>query len=84
MTEENDGSVLAEIGKNASEVVRISAKTFRGVSLIDARVFCEDDRGRWVPTKKGLCLRPETFARFAGAVADVCKQIGLKPGSEGE
>ena len=84
MAEENTGEVLAEITKNASECVRIQRTEFKGHELIDSRIYFEDDRGEWQPTKKGLCLRPETFARFAGAAVDVCKQLGLSPGSEEE
>ena len=82
MTEQTSGDLLASFEKNATEVVRISRTTFKGHELVDCRVYFENDSGGWQASKKGLCQRPETFARFAGAVVDVCRQLGLTPGSE--
>jgi len=81
---EQDGEVLAEIDKNATEVVRISRTTFKGHDLVDCRVYFENGKGSWLASKKGLCLSPNAFVRFAGAVVDVCKKLGLTPGSEEE
>jgi hypothetical protein len=70
-TESNQG-LLAEIPKNAAEAIRIPTTTYRGMELVDVRVWTipittgEDGR----PTRKGLTLRPETWRELVDAIAN--------------
>jgi len=62
--------VLAEVPKNAREVIRVQRTTFNGVDLLDARVWTVPavPGGDSTPTKKGLTLRPATWQELVGAV----------------
>ena len=55
--------IIAEIGKNSGEVIRVSRTVFHGHDLVDCRVYALDSTGvdEPKPTKKGLSLRPETW-----------------------
>jgi hypothetical protein len=77
--EPQDAELLAEVHKNASEVLRIARKTLEERTVIDCRVYYQNDKGEWRPTKKGICLRPETFAAFANAAQSVVRRLDLKP-----
>jgi hypothetical protein len=66
----HDGTLLATVRKNTREEVRLTRKVFEGHDLLDARVWALSlvpglDA---TPTKKGLCLRPETWRELCGAV----------------
>ena len=63
--------VLAELTKNGRETIRVRRTEYQGHDLLDVRVFtvpvspdCEA-----LPTKKGLCLRPETWRALCSEVA---------------
>jgi len=77
--EPQDAELLAEVHKNANEVLRIARKTLGERTVIDCRVYFQNDKGEWRATKKGICLRPETFAAFADAAQSVVRRLDLKP-----
>jgi hypothetical protein len=58
---------MIEIEKGR-ELIRVQWRDFHGKTCLDARVFYEDDEGAWKPTKKGLCINPETARRVAEAI----------------
>jgi hypothetical protein len=62
--------LIAEVPKNSREVLRVQRTTFNGIGLLDVRVWTvplvPGDEGR--PTKKGLTLRPETWAELVVAL----------------
>jgi hypothetical protein len=74
--------LLAEVVKNATEVVRIRRIHFKGHELIDVRVYYRNAVGEFQPTKRGICLRPEMFAALVQAAQEVLERIGIDPFSE--
>lgn len=72
MSEHTAEQLLAEVPKNATEVVRLQRTTFRGVDLLDARVWTVPaiPGAESKPTKKGLTLRPETWAELTEALRE--------------
>ena len=62
--------ILAEVPKNATEIIRLRHTTFNGIDLLDARVWTlpQVPGGESRPTKKGLTLRPETWAELVDAL----------------
>ena len=64
------GELIAELPKNQREVVRLRRTEYNGVDLVDARVWTVPvvPGGEYTPTKKGLTLRPETWAELLGAL----------------
>lgn len=80
MADRVTGDVIAEVRKNSAEVIRVQHVTFNGVKLLDARVWTVPmaPGGEGKPTKKGLSLRPETWAELVAVV-----EIALE-GADGE
>jgi hypothetical protein len=55
-----DPVILAEIGKNSREAVRIALDEYRGSKLIDIRTVCQwGDVDAFRPTRKGVSLKLE-------------------------
>lgn len=67
--------VIAEIGKNAIERVRVRLTEYAGHRLVDARVYFEGDNGEWVPTKKGLALSPAVARQVAQAIIEASETL---------
>lgn len=65
-----DSDVIAEVRKNASEVILLRRTEFNGIDLLDCRVWTVpvSPDGESKPTRKGLTLRPETWAELIVAV----------------
>ncbi|MDI9582882.1 MAG: transcriptional coactivator p15/PC4 family protein, partial [Acidobacteriota bacterium] len=72
------GELIAELPKNQREVVRLRRTEYNGVDLVDARVWTVPivPGDEYTPTKKGLTLRPETWADLLGAL-----KIALRDGA---
>jgi hypothetical protein len=67
--------IVADIGKNAIERVRVRLTEYAGHRLVDARVYFEGDNGEWVPTKKGLALSPAVARQVAQAIMQASEQL---------
>lgn len=50
--------IIKEIEKNSKEKIRISIDEFRGHKFCSVRVYFEDDKSEWWPTKKGIAIAP--------------------------
>lgn len=75
--------LVAEILKNGRERVRVSLDSYRGIELVDVRVFCpRGDDGEMGPTKAGVALRvallPELHAAIGKAI-EAARADGLLP-----
>ena len=72
--------VIAEVEKNSREVIRIQREVYRGIPLLDLRVWVPaGGYGEELqPTRKGLALRPETWLELLpelqAALADAEEQ----------
>ncbi len=53
--------LIAEMEKNALEVIRVSLTEFHNHRFVDCRVYYQDDQGEWKPTKKGIALNEGTI-----------------------
>ena len=51
---------IAVIRKNANEEIRVSLTKYRGLDLVDARVYA-DNGSEHVATKKGICVHVNTL-----------------------
>jgi len=56
--------------------VRIEANNYRGRDVVDARVWYEAEPGVHKPTKKGLCLQPQTWQEVLDAVHALLEDVG--------
>ncbi len=61
--------LIATIGKNADEEIRVSLREYKGHPFIDIRVYWKPAEGEPGPTKKGVTLNPELFPEFKKAMA---------------
>ena len=71
-------TTVAEIQKNAVEVVRVSLTEFKGHQLVDLRVYFLDDSDEFRPSKKGVCLKPDLLGEVIQALERA--QLELKKG----
>ena len=63
------GEDAIAIRKNASEIVVVEPTEFGGQELLDVRVWVADAHGKAeTRTRKGLCLRPETWKELLAAI----------------
>ena len=60
---------LARVKKNAGEDLVLRWNTWQGETYLDLRVFTRDTSGGpGEPTKKGVCLKPETWEAILPAI----------------
>jgi hypothetical protein len=80
----SQSEVLAEVRKNSFEVVQVRRAVYRRVPLLDVRVWrvsaVPGDSGR--PTRKGIALRPETWAEVLPALAKAVEEDTMEGGRE--
>ena len=74
---------VASIRKNAREELRVSVETFKGVPLVNLRVWFQAEDGDMRPGKQGVALRlellPELRQALERAAAEAERQ-GLMEG----
>ena len=57
--------------KNSRESLVIKQTEFKGVKLVDVRVFYKDENGDLKPTKKGVSVRLEQLDALIKALSEV-------------
>ena len=67
--------MIAELEKNAGEVIRVSLAEFHNHRFVDCRVYYQDDQGEWRPTKKGIALNEGTIEGVIKALAEARVQL---------
>ena len=72
MSDAADTTIIAKIRKNNSEEVRVALSEYRGVQLVDVRVFAElpDSAGERVATRKGVCMSIAKIGDLITALQD--------------
>jgi len=68
--------MTTQIRKNATEVIRIERGEYQGTDLLHARIWYDDGGGDYKPSKKGLSLRPETWAEILLAIRGLLPEGG--------
>ena len=84
---EDVGEVVAIVPKNTREEVRVCLSEFRGVELVDVRVFTDSDKSpERRATPKGVSLKlerlPELIEALQDAAARAVKHGRLKRPAE--
>ncbi len=72
--------ILHRFRKNATEEVRATISTFKGVDYASIRVDYEAEPGVWHPTKKGLTIALDLLPELEKAVRALRKQEAVKDG----
>ena len=57
--------------KNSRESLVINQSEFKGVKLVDVRVFYKDEAGDLKPTKKGVSVRLEQLDALIKALSEL-------------
>jgi hypothetical protein len=66
----SDARIIAELPKNAAEVLRVTLDTYQGKPIADMRVFTAyKSTGEMGPTKKGVTIRAEQLPELVRALA---------------
>ena len=66
-----NGTVIADLEKNASERVRVTLTEYNGRALCDVRVYTEyKTTGEIGPTKKGISFRVEMLPALIAALTE--------------
>ncbi len=55
---------MIEIQKNSKERLRFGVVEFKGLKLVDVRVYYEDAMGAWKPSRKGWAEKKSFAAAF--------------------
>jgi hypothetical protein len=69
-TKMDDGIIVAEFEKNASEVVRVRLTEYQGKALLDIRAFYEDRETHERKPGKGLAIRRELLPELKAALEE--------------
>lgn len=81
-----DGLVIATIGKNASQEVRVSLSEYRGHHNLDVRVYAPyGEGGERGPTKKGVSLKLSKIDELMDALLQArieAERLGLLEGGD--
>ncbi|WP_250438645.1 transcriptional coactivator p15/PC4 family protein [Caballeronia sp. AZ1_KS37] len=56
---ENQEHVILDIQKSPTQRIRVSHRWFKGRQYVDVRLLVVNAAGDFVPTQKGLMVRPE-------------------------
>lgn len=66
-----ENKIISKFQKNALEEVRISLDKFRGMELINIRVWIKNKSEEFVPTKKGIALPIHLFGELMAGLKKV-------------
>jgi len=62
---------ICEVPKNSRETIQLNLDEYRGHKLADLRVYCQDDKGSMIPTRKGISIPISLWPQFRKALAQV-------------
>jgi hypothetical protein len=71
-----DGEIVAEFGKNSRQVYRIVRHSFKGVPLVDIRVWFADATTGELRPGKGLSLKLEVLPEIVATLAALIEVEG--------
>lgn len=78
MAEVDPGTVVAEIPKNAREVLRVTSREFNGYDLIDVRTWYYATHDELRPTNKGVTFRKELLPDVLEALGTAAETLGVE------
>jgi hypothetical protein len=65
------GQVIADIGKNSREIIRVEVSEFKGKDLINLRIWFQHFDGEYKPTQKGITLDVAHYKELKDAIDKV-------------
>jgi hypothetical protein len=67
--------LITELEKNPNEKIRVCINEYRNSMFVDCRVYYQDDKGEWKPTKKGIALNTSTIDGVIEALQKAKEQL---------
>ena len=68
-------ALIAELEKNQKEKIRVSIEEYRGSTFIDCRVYWQNNKGEWHPSKKGIALNGECIDEVIEALQKASEKL---------
>jgi len=62
---------VCTVPKNSQEIIQFNLEEFKGHRLADLRVYCQDEKGSMIPTRKGISIPISLWPQFRKALAQV-------------
>ena len=69
------GQVIADIGKNSREIIRVEVSEFKGKELINLRIWYQTYDGGYKPTQKGITLDLSQYEELEKAIAKIGQYV---------
>jgi hypothetical protein len=69
------GQVIADIGKNSREIIRVEVSEFKGKELINLRIWYQTFDGGYKPTQKGITLDLSQYGELEKAIAKIGQYV---------
>ena len=69
------GQVIADIGKNSREIIRVEVSEFKGRELINLRIWYQTYDGGYKPTQKGITLDLSQYGELEKAIAKIGQYV---------
>ncbi len=69
-----DGEIVAEIPKNSREVYRIARRDFKGLPLVDVRVWFDDAAAGELRPGRGVIIKLEVLPEIVAALSSLIEE----------
>jgi len=71
----NENKLIAEFNKNASEIIRVQLTEYDSKQLLDIRVWVQNEKGDFIPTRKGISLKLDLIDSLKEAIDKATEEI---------
>ena len=68
---------IGDISKGNDKII-VAVKEFKGKEYIDIRIHFENDKGEWIPTKKGITIAPDNVDEMIRLLQEAREQMVKK------
>lgn len=62
---------ICEVPKNSKETIQLNLEDYRGHKLADLRVYCQNEKGSMIPTRKGISIPISLWPQFRKALGQL-------------
>lgn len=76
-------AIIAEVNKNSREIVRLTLQEFKGLRLLDIRVYASRKDGQVVPTRQGVCIQVSMISQLLEALRKALEAADAQPKERG-
>lgn len=66
--------IVTEMKKNSKERIRFTVEDYRGIPVVNVRVWYLDENDTWKPGRQGLAMDVKKIREFSKAIIKVRKE----------